>query len=111
MKLDDRVRLTHMLEASRDAISFSGSMTEDELSENRMVLQAIVRSIEIIGEAASQVSQAYRAKHPEIPWKDIVGMRNRLIHAYFEIDPELVYSTVQHDLPILVGQLEKLSPE
>jgi uncharacterized protein with HEPN domain len=108
MKLDDRTRLEHMLQSSTDAISFLGILTENDLAENKMPLQAIVRSVEIIGEAASQISQEFRDSNPDVPWSKIIGMRNRLIHAYFDIDHELVYSTVRVDLPVLVNQVKLL---
>jgi uncharacterized protein with HEPN domain len=111
MKLDDKARLEHILESAKDAISFLGCMTEDELAQNRMALQAIVRSVEIIGEAASQLTPEFRRKNNHVPWAQIVGMRNRLIHAYFDIDHELVFSTVQADIPILVDQIKHLISE
>ena len=111
MKLDDKTRLNHILESAQDAISFLGRMTVDELDKNKMVLQAIVRTVEIIGEAASQLSLEHRESHPEIPWNKIVGMRNRLIHAYFDIDYELVFSTVKSDIPILIEQVKRLISE
>jgi uncharacterized protein with HEPN domain len=111
MKLDDKVRLRHMLESAQEAISFLGDMTEGELAQNRMALNAIVRSVEIIGEAASQLTPEFRNNHPIVPWPKIVGMRNRLIHAYFDIDYELVFSTVRGDIPILVAQIKQLISE
>ena len=73
-----------------------------------MALNAIVRSVEIIGEAASQISEQYRNNHPNVPWAKIIGMRNRLVHGYFDIDYELVFSTVKIDLPILIVQVKQL---
>jgi uncharacterized protein with HEPN domain len=108
MKLDDKTRLEHILESANEAISFLGTMTEDQLANNRMVLNAIVRSVEIIGEAASQLSEQYRTNHTNVPWAKIIGMRNRLIHGYFDIDYELVFSTVQIDIPILIDQVQQL---
>lgn len=73
-----------------------------ELNSDRMALQAIVRSIEIIGEAAAQITKTYRDEHQEIPWAQIIGMRNRIVHAYFDIDYCFVYGTVHYDLPLLI---------
>ena len=64
-----------------------------------MLARALVKDIEIIGEAASRVSQDFRATHPQLPWADIVGMRNRLIHAYFDINLDRVWDTIKKDLP------------
>ena len=105
---DDITRLEHILESAQEAISFLGDMNKGALQENRMALQAIVRSVEIIGEAAARISPTYRDNHPEILWDRIIGMRNRLVHAYFDIDYELVYSTVKTDLPLLIDQIRKL---
>ena len=71
---------------------------------------AILKSIEIIGEAASRVSAGTKEAHPEIPWREIIGMRNRLVHAYFDVNLIRVWDTVQEDLPALIAQLEPLVP-
>ncbi|MBD3240634.1 MAG: DUF86 domain-containing protein [Chitinivibrionales bacterium] len=70
-----------MLESAEDAVAFLGNMTADQLAENRMALSAIVRAVEVVGEAAAQLTPEYRAAHRNIPWPKIIGMRNRLIHA------------------------------
>ena len=79
---DDRVRLGHMLEAAREILSFTEGRSRSELDDNRMLLLAIVRNLEVIGEAASQVSREFRVRTSGLPWADVIGMRNRLIHAY-----------------------------
>jgi uncharacterized protein with HEPN domain len=73
------------------------------------VSQAVVRSIEIVGEAASQLTKTFRDSHQQVPWAEIIGMRNRIVHAYFDIDHELVVSTVRLDLPVLIKQLQRLA--
>ncbi len=108
MRPDDRTRLMHMLDSANEAIAFLDDMSPEELSTNRMALNAIVRAVEVIGEAAAQMSPEYRAKHPQVPWPRIIGMRNRLIHAYFDIDHQIVYSTVRNDLPALIEQIGPL---
>ena len=105
---DDKNRLEHMLESAREAVIFLGLKKEQELLNDRMAFNAIVHSIEIVGEAAAQISQNYRNEHPEIPWAQIIGMRNRLVHAYFDIDYRFVYSTVRVDFPILINQISLL---
>ena len=104
MKPDDLTRIKHMIDSSREAISFLGTISAEELADNRLVANAIVRSIEIVGEAASQVTKSFRDINPQIPWAKIIGMRNRIVHAYFDIDYELVWSTVHEDLPALLKQ-------
>jgi len=102
----DRVRLHHMLDAAREAVAFAGGRSRGDLDGNRMLALALVRCIEIVGEAAAQVGQETRGRHGGIPWADIVGMRNRLIHAYFDVDLDRVWATVADDLPPLIAKLE-----
>ena len=108
MDRSDRVRLQHMLDAAREAILFVGDRQQADLAQNRMMLLSLVKEIEIIGEAANQISRSEQSRAPEIPWGQIVSMRNRLIHAYADVNIELVWKTVSMDLPLLVTQLEAL---
>ena len=111
MKIDDPTRLHHMRDAALEAVSFLGDLDAGDLAENRLVCQAVVRSLEVVGEAAAQISQPYRDAHSEVSWPKIVGMRNRLVHAYFEVDYEVVTKTVKQDLPSLIETLKKLIKE
>jgi len=99
MNTDDRVRLQHMLDAAREAETFLAHQPREALDADRKLVLALVKDIEIIGEAASRISTETRQKTPCIPWAQIVGMRNRLIHAYFDIDVDTVWKTVKDDLP------------
>ena len=107
MLKDDTIRLQHMLEAARDALSFIADKSRADLDTSRMLALSLVKSIEIIGEAASRVSPDCQARYSDIPWPEIVAMRNRLIHAYFEVDLDIVWRTVTEELPPLVAELEK----
>ena len=107
-KLGDRVRLQHMLDAALDAENFLGKATFEELQRERKLGNAIVRSLEIIGEAAANVTKTTQTKHPEIEWTVIIGMRNRLIHAYFDINYHIVWQTVKENLPPLIEQLKSI---
>jgi uncharacterized protein with HEPN domain len=78
---DDKVRLKHMLEAARDALSFASGRTRQDLETDKMLTFALIRCVEIIGEAATRLTPEFREQHPLLPWGDIIGMRNRLIHA------------------------------
>ncbi len=109
-KTDD-VRLRHMLDAAKEALAFMKGKSRKDLDANRMLVLSLLRLVEIIGEAAGQVSKEFQGKYPEIPWALIVAMRNRLIHAYFDVDLDRVWSTTQDDLPPLIAQLEKIIPE
>jgi uncharacterized protein with HEPN domain len=108
MSESDAIRLRHMLDAAREAVAFGAGRAWSDLAGDRVLALALVRCIEIIGEAASRVSETVRADHPEIPWFAIVGMRNRLIHAYFDVDLERVHDTLELDLPPLIKQLEQI---
>ena len=77
---------------------------------DHVMLRAIERSIEIIGEAARHVSTTFQSKHPEIPWREIIGQRNILAHEYGQIDHELLYKTATEDIPLLITQIEALLP-
>jgi uncharacterized protein with HEPN domain len=100
-----------MLDAANDAVRFVQERRREDLAEDRMLALSLVKSIEIIGEAASRVSAEVQAGHTAIPWSDIVGMRNRLIHAYYDIDLDRVWDTVLDDLPLLIQELEALVNE
>ncbi|MCF8176392.1 MAG: DUF86 domain-containing protein [Burkholderiaceae bacterium] len=108
MPPEDRVRLLHMIEAANEAIGFVADSTRFELEQDRKTLFAVIRCVEIIGEAAAKISEATRSSAPEIPWVAIVGMRNRLVHAYFDVDIDVVWKTVTVELPALKARLEAL---
>lgn len=108
MPPEDRVRLLHMIEAAENAVGFVAGLTPDQLENDRKTLFAVIRCIEIIGEAAARMSEATRASAPDIPWGAIVGMRNRLVHAYFDVDTDLVWKTTQTELPALKARLQAL---
>ena len=111
MPPNDRVRLRHMLDAASQALEFGAGHTREDLEIDRMRALAIVRCIEIIGEAAAKVTDETRVTHADIPWGDIVGMRNRLIHAYFDIDLDRVCDTLANDLAPLMAALRQMLPD
>lgn len=106
--IDDRTRILHMIDASKKAVYFTKDSVRQDLDKNELLQLALVKLVEIIGEAANGTSHTYRQKHPEIPWSQIIAMRNRLVHAYFAIDLDILWQTVQIDIPSLVLLLEKL---
>ena len=105
---DDYVKIKHMLDAAKECLSFVKGKTRKDLNTNKILVYALVKVIEIIGEAASKISGDFKNKNSEIPWQDIVGMRNHLIHVYFDIDLDILWDTVNKDLPILLKALKKL---
>ena len=104
----DLVRVHHMLDATREVLEFSADKTRIVLDTDRMLCLSPVHLLEIIGEAAVGVSSEFREKYPQIPWSSIVGMRNRLIHGYYDINLEIVWKTVKKDIPPLKAELEKI---
>ena len=84
MFIDDEVRLFHMREASREALSFVQNRTRNDLDNNRMLTLSVVKCVEIIGEAASRISKDRQNELKNIPWSQLISMRNRLTHAYFD---------------------------
>jgi uncharacterized protein with HEPN domain len=110
MRKDDAVRLFHMLEAAQEAVLFAENKTRADLNIDRKLVLALVKDIEIIGEAAANVTAERRRELMQIPWNKIVGMRNRLIHAYFEIDLDVLWKTITEDILPLISALEKIVP-
>lgn len=102
----DRVRLLHMLDAADEARGFLEGRSRADLDRDSMLLRALVNCLEVVGEAASQVTEETRCRIADIPWRAIVGMRNRLVHAYFDIDKDMVWATVTTNLTGLVAALE-----
>mgnify|MGYP001339331554 CR=1 FL=1 len=109
MRRDDAY-LLDMLIAARDATSFVTGLTREQFNASRVHQLAVLKALETIGEAAARLTEATRAAHPEIPWREIIGTRHRLVHGYFEVDLEKVWNTVQHDLPSLISLLEPIIP-
>lgn len=108
MNDNDRVRLRHMLDAAREVKQFINNQTRQSLDDNVMLTRALSWSIGVIGEAASRVSDAFQAETPQLPWPKIIGMRNRLIHAYFDINLDRLWDTATTSIPELVVELEKI---
>ncbi|MCY3768997.1 MAG: DUF86 domain-containing protein [Gammaproteobacteria bacterium] len=96
-----------MLDSAREVRSFAQGRTRDDLESDRQLVLALVKGIEIVGEAAARMTEKTRLSRPDIPWEPIVGMRNRLVHAYFDINLDILWQTVQQDLPKLITLLEE----
>ncbi|MCU0516167.1 MAG: DUF86 domain-containing protein [Oscillatoria sp. Prado101] len=110
MFIDDPVRLRHILDAATEAVSFAQNRTRSDLDTDRMLVRALVQCLEVIGEAASRITKERREELPQIPWSQMIGMRNRLVHAYFDIRLDVVWRTVTEDLPVLIAELENIIP-
>lgn len=102
---DDSVYVRHMLEAISRIEDYVGKTAKKDFKKNTLLQDAVIRQIEIIGEAVKQLSEEMKGKHPKVPWKDIAGMRDKLIHGYFGVDMDLVWETVKRDIPQFKKQL------
>jgi len=102
----DLVRIKHMIVACEEIIEFSKGKTKDDLFKDRKLNLALVHLLEIIGEAGNKISVELKHKYEHVPWNALVGMRNRLIHGYYDIDLNIVWETINRDIPPLVSKLK-----
>jgi uncharacterized protein with HEPN domain len=105
---EDEVLLRDMRDHAGKAVAACHTRSRPELDDDDVLAAALERFIEVIGEAASKVSDATRTELPKIPWSEIVGMRNRLVHGYAAVDHDIVWAVVTSDLPPLIEELERL---
>lgn len=110
MRRDDAY-LLDILIAARKALKFVDGIDQTEFEKNELVQNAVMRPLEIIGEASAKISKEFRKSHPEIPWREMVGLRNRLVHEYFRINFGVVWDTIHNDLPKLIRIIEPLVPK
>ena len=108
---NDVIRLRHMLDYARKALLFCKGKTRADIEQDEQLMLALVRLVEVIGEAASRTSQNLQEHTPSIPWADIIGTRNRLVHAYFNVDLDVLWEIIKNDLPPLVVELQKIIDE
>ncbi len=108
MKRDDSVYLRHVLDAIDRIEEYLQGIDEHAFYEQTLVQDGVIRQLEIIGEAVKRLSSELRAKHRQIPWKDVAGMRDKLIHDYFGVDLETVWLTTQEDIPYLQTEVKKI---
>jgi uncharacterized protein with HEPN domain len=105
---EDTVRLGHMLDHALEAVEMCRGRTRKDLDSDRMLNLALVRLVEIVGEAANRVSKQGQADRPEIPWRQIIGMRNRIIHGYDEVNFDILWAVIHDDLPPLIATLRTM---
>ena len=108
--LKDEERLRHMLDAAQKAVEFVKGRERSHLDQDEKLALAVVRLLEIVGEAADNVSNSFSQQHPQIPWRKIAGTRNRLAHGYFDVDLDIVWQIVTTQLPPLIAELKKIVP-
>lgn len=105
---DDTLYLLHILDAIRQIEEYLGNLNYEEFSQSRLVQDGVIRQFEIIGEATKNLSNATRDRVPQVPWKNMAGMRDKLIHQYFGVDIASVWETAKADLPFIQQQVAHL---
>jgi uncharacterized protein with HEPN domain len=108
---EDGIRLRHMADHAMEAVEMARGRTRGDLDTDRQLNLSLVRLLEVVGEAASRVSEATRESCPGIPWGQIIGLRNRLVHGYDEVDFDILWDIVKYDLPPLINELKQILGE
>lgn len=108
MVRDDRVYLAHIRDALHQISTYTDGIDQEAFQENRMVQDAVIRQFEIIGEATKNLSDSFREHNPYMPWKDLAGFRDKLIHQYFGVDLSMVWRSVVDDVPVLLDEVAKI---
>ena len=104
----DAIRLLHMRDYASEAVEMSTNVRREELDANRMLNLALVRLLEVIGEAAAKVTEETREANPDLPWSQMTGLRNRLIHGYDAVDFDILWDILKYDLPPLIQRLDEI---
>ncbi|MDK2978729.1 MAG: hypothetical protein PWP52_1443 [Bacteroidales bacterium] len=105
---EDLVYIEHIMDCIRKIKDYSYHLDRDDFLKNELVQDAIIRNIEIIGEATKNVSAGFKQSYPDIPWKEMAGMRDKLVHDYLGVDVEVVWATIHQDIPFLEQQIQKI---
>ena len=108
---NDMIRLRHVFDHAKEAIDLIAGKDKTELQHNRVLELALIRLVEIVVEASAKVSSESQAKYPLIPWPQVICMRNRLIHGYDSVDLDVLWDTIEVDLPPLIAELGKILGE
>jgi len=106
----DEAYFLDMLIAARSIKEYSGQITQIQFEQTRLYQSAVIRELQIIGETARQISDESQIAHPEIPWRKLAGLRNRIIHEYFRVDLETIWQIIQEEVEPLIIELEKFVP-
>jgi uncharacterized protein with HEPN domain len=107
---DDLARVVDIWLACRDILDFVSGVSETQFLKDGMLQKALCMSLEIIGEAARTISSGFKELHPDIPWADMTGLRNKIVHEYFRLDLDMIWQTVTRDIPPLLDLLKPLIP-
>lgn len=110
MEKNDEKRLTHMLEAAKDAMGFLQDKTRDDLDKDKQLTLSLLKSLEMIGEAASKVSKECQLDCEPVPWDRVIELKQQVVHTYWDIDRDWIWNRVTDDLPNIIKALEQLVP-
>ena len=110
-KPKDKIRLQHIVEAIDTIFEFVGGVSKEHFLSNKMMQFAIIKNLEIVGEAAYLLTKDLKQNHPEVEWKDIEGMRHFLVHEYYQISNEIIWQTIENDLESLKTKVNKIISE
>ncbi|WP_298439717.1 DUF86 domain-containing protein [Geobacter sp.] len=108
---DDSVYLAHIIDALRQIVEYTQGMDYERFRAARMVQDAVIRQFEVVGEATKNLSAGFRERHDSMPWKDLAGFRDKLIHQYFGVDLAMVWRSVMDDVPLLLEGLTGIATE
>ncbi|GMV92970.1 MAG: hypothetical protein AMXMBFR82_27480 [Candidatus Hydrogenedentota bacterium] len=111
MERDDQALLGHILTTARSILAETADISLERFEKDDVLRDALAYRFQVIGEAASQVSRAFRAKHPEVPWARIVGMRHRIVHDYMNVNYKILWRTAKEDIPVLIEHMQTLVQE
>ena len=100
---EDRIRIRHMLDAAKRVIAFTDRVPKEQFLQDDKLHLAVIRLFEILGEAANNISDDLQEEYHEVPWREIAGVRNRLIHGYFDVDLNIIWQIIQQDIPPLIA--------
>lgn len=105
---DDTIYIDHILKSINNILEYTSGLTKKNFIKNSLVQDAVIRNFEIIGEATKKVSNDFRQINSEIPWKEMAGMRDKLIHDYLGVDIDVIWQTIAQDLPVIKKLLETI---
>ncbi len=108
MKKDDTIYLQHIFDSIQQIETYLQGVSREHFLQTKLLQDGVVRQLEIIGEASRNLSNEIRQHHPEVPWSQMIGLRNRVIHAYFNVSLEIVWEITQNDLPVLKRQINDI---
>ena len=106
---DDLTRLRHIRDAAKEGLGYVAGLDVEDFRKRRPLQHSVVRCIKIFGEATARLSAELKESNAFVPWQDMVGMRNRVIHAYFDIDIDVVWKTAKEDFPVLLTEVDRLT--